>query len=261
MTTILGRFFSLTEPGRRASHSSGLPEAVRLHFEGSSIDTVRKLHTEILAFYAADCAKYDSGHRLQIMRIYRMLPSFMEQKKKRIVYKKIDPKSARADRYADEFDYLSACVVALPAVAVSNPVFPLLESATKNLLKLYLNDVGLLSSQFFAGNVRPVLEDVPSVNLGSLYETFVAMELSAHSHHLFYYDNREKGEVDFLINDYDNLCILPIEVKSGRDWQIHSSLTRMVTEGARKGIVLCNSNKARHREGITYLPVYMAAFL
>ena len=250
MTTILGRFFSLTEPGRRASHSSGLPEAVRLHFEGSSIDTVRKLHTEILAFYAADC-----------MRIYRMLPSFMEQKKKRIVYKKIDPKSARADRYADEFDYLSACGVALPALAVSNPVFPLLESATKNLLKLYLNDVGLLSSQFFADNVRPVLEDVPSVNLGSLYETFVAMELSAHSHPLFYYDNREKGEVDFLINDYDNLCILPIEVKSGRDWQIHSSLTRMVTEGARKGIVLCNSNKARHREGITYLPVYMAAFL
>ena len=241
--------------------TGGLPEAVRLHFEGSSIDTVRKLHTEILDFYAADCAKYDSGHRLQIMRIYRMLPSFMEQKKKRIVYKKIDPKSARADRYADEFDYLSACGVALPALAVSNPVFPLLESATKNLLKLYLNDVGLLSSQFFAGNVRPVLEDVPSVNLGSLYETFVAMELSAHSHHLFYYDNREKGEVDFLINDYDNLCILPIEVKSGRDWQIHSSLTRMVTEGARKGIVLCNSNKARHREGITYLPVYMAAFL
>ena len=87
------------------------------------------------------------------------------------------------------------------------------------------------------------------------------MELSAHSHPLFYYDNREKGEVDFLFNDYDNLCILPIEVKSGRDWQIHSSLTRMVTEGASKGIVLCNSNKARHREGITYLPVYMAAFL
>lgn len=241
--------------------TGGLPEAVRLHFEGSSIDTVRKLHTEILAFYEADCAKYDSGHRLQSMRIYRMLPSFMEQRKKRIVYKKIDPKSARADRYADEFDYLSACGVALPALAVSNPVFPLLESATKNLLKLYLNDVGLLSSQFFADNVRPVLEDVPSVNLGSLYETFVAMELSAHSHPLFYYDNREKGEVDFLINDYDNLCILPIEVKSGRNWKIHSSLTRMVTEGASKGIVLCNSNKARHREGITYLPVYMAAFL
>ena len=249
MPTIQGRSFSLTEPGRRASHSSGLPEAVRLHFEGSSIDTVRKLHTEILAFYAADCAKYDSGHRLQIMRIYRMLPSFMEQKKKRIVYKKIDPKSARADRYADEFDYLSACGVALPARDRFIDRFDLFE------------DVGLLSSQFFAGNVRPVLEDVPSVNLGSLYETFVAMELSAHSHHLFYYDNREKGEVDFLINDYDNLCILPIEVKSGRDWQIHSSLTRMVTEGARKGIVLCNSNKARHREGITYLPVYMAAFL
>lgn len=66
----------------------------------------------------------------------------------------------------------------------------------KNLIKLYLNDVGLLSSVLFGTNINAIIEDVWSINLGSLYETFVAMELSAHNHPLFYYDNRGKGEVD-----------------------------------------------------------------
>lgn len=242
----------------------GLPEAVRSHVDGMDINGIRKLHSEIISFYAADCAKYDSEHRLQIMRIYHLLPSFMEQRKKRVVYKEIDPGSARSDRYVDEFDYLSSSGVALPVMAVSNPVFPLDESVTKNLLKLYMNDVGLLSSVLFASNTRAVLDDVRSINLGALYETFTAMELCAHGHRLFYYDNRVKGEVDFLINDYDRLAVLPIEVKSGRDYQIHSSLTSMIKTnegGATEGLVLCNSNSAKPRNGIRYIPSYMTMFI
>ena len=37
---------------------------------------------------------------------------------------------------------------------------------------------------------------------------------------LYYYDNRKKGEVDFLVDDYANLEVLPIEIKSVKeiDW-------------------------------------------
>lgn len=84
----------------------------------------------------------------------------------------------------EEFDYLTASGVALGVHAVSNPVFPLLESSSKNLIKLYLNDVGLLSAVFFGTNINAVSGDVRSINLGSLYETFAAMELSAHKHPL-----------------------------------------------------------------------------
>lgn len=244
--------------------TGGLPDVVARHVEGESFATLRTMQYELRSFYAADCSKYDSEHRLQIMRIYNLLPSFMEQRKKRVVYKKIDPSSARSDKYAEEFDYLISSGVAIPVLAVSNPVFPLLESSSKNLLKLYMNDVGLLSAALYGNNVNAVLDGPGSVNLGSLYETFVSMELHAHSHELFYYDNRAKGKVDFLLNDHDNLSILPIEVKSGRDYQIHSSISSMIANGVggcRKGLVLSNSRDVRQRGGIVYLPVYDCMFI
>ena len=114
--------------------------------------------------------------------------------------------------------------IALNVNSISNPKYPLSESVHKNLLKLYLNDVGLLTAQLYRNNVRPVLSDEEGVNLGSVYESVIAQELKAHGHNLFYYDNKQKGEVDFLIDDYKSTSVLPIEVKSGKNYTIHSAI-------------------------------------
>ena len=112
--------------------------------------------------------------------------------------------------------------------AISNPHFPLSESLQKNLLKLYLNDVGLLTGLLYHNNIRSVLEDMRSVNLGSVYECVVAQELRAHGHKLFYYDNRKQGEVDYLIDDHKVMSVHPIEVKSGKDYTVHSALNNLM---------------------------------
>lgn len=87
--------------------------------------------------------------------------------------------------------------------AISNPVFPLIESAGKNLLKLYLNDVGILTGILYGNNIRAILDDQPSVNLGSVYETVVANELKAHGYKLFYYDHREMMKRKFHSNNVE----------------------------------------------------------
>lgn len=69
--------------------------------------------------------------------------------------------------------------------------------------------------QGYNTNIRAILDDEKSIKLGSIYESDVASELIAHGYNLFYYDNRSKGEVDYLIDDYDSLSVVPIEVKSG----------------------------------------------
>ena len=89
----------------------------------------------------------------------------------------------------------------------------LLESESKNLIKLYMNDVGLLTNLLYGTNINAVLRDEKSVNLGAVYETVVAQELHAHGFPLHYYDNKQKGEVDFIVDDYSQLSVLPIEVK------------------------------------------------
>lgn len=70
------------------------------------------------------------------------------------------------------------------------------------------------------------MEDVNSVNLGAVYETFVAQELNAHGNGCFYYDNKKNGEVDYLIDDPVHCSTMPIEVKSGKDYRKHSALLR-----------------------------------
>jgi hypothetical protein len=83
-------------------------------------------------------------------KIYDMIPSMMENKKKRIVANKIESKkSARLSSYQDEFEYLTNSGVALKVSAITDVKFHLIESSTKNLLKLYLNDVGILTGVLY----------------------------------------------------------------------------------------------------------------
>lgn len=243
----------------------GMPQAVQEFVNSRNLVPVRAIQADIHKLYDADATKYDLEHRLHIARIYEMIPSAMESHKKRVVYREIENKPrCRHSDYIEEFDFLSASGVALEVKAISNPSFPLIESGVKNLLKLYLNDVGLLTGILYRNNIKPVIDTECSVNLGSVYETVVAMELRAHGHNLFYYDNKKNGEVDFLIDNYYNLSAMPIEVKSGKDYTIHSALNRLLENKdyrVEEGIVLSNSREVRQEGNIIYLPIYYVMFL
>ena len=148
--------------------------------------------------------------------------------------------------------------------AVSNPVFPLNETISKNLLKLYLNDVGILTGILYRNNVRAILDDEKSVNLGTVYESVVSQELAAHGFDLFYYDNRSKGEVDYLISDYDSLSVVPLEIKSGKDYKVHSALSNFVQNeeyNVKTAYIFSNERKVEKVGKITYAPIYDVMFL
>lgn len=242
----------------------GLPDAVNSFLADRNIQLVREIQSEIHDYYAADASKYDSARKLKIRKIYDMIPSNLENKKKRVVAQKIEDKRGKtfAD-YQDEFEYLISAGIALNVQAISTPVFPLIESSGKNLLKLYLNDVGILSGILYGTNIRAILDDERSINLGSVYECVVASELIAHGYKLFYYDNRNKGEVDYLIDDYDSLSAVPIEVKSGKDYTVHSALNTFVKNEdyhIKKAFVLSNAREITTNGKITYLPIYFVMF-
>ena len=242
----------------------GLPDAVNSYLSDHNIQLVREIQREIHDYYAADASKYDEEKKLKIRRIYDLIPSNMDNKKKRVVAKRIEGKKGkRFGDYQDEFDYLVSAGIALNVRAISTPVFPLLESSGKNLLKLYLNDVGILTGLLYGNNIRAVLSDQTSVNLGSVYESVVASELIAHGYQLFYYDNRTKGEVDYLIDDYESLSAVPIEVKSGKDYTVHSALNTFVQNEdyhIKKAFVVSNERKVTTQGKVTYLPIYDIMF-
>ena len=239
----------------------GLPDAVNEFLATKNIANIRTIQNEIHHLYGVDAARYEESHnRLKIQRIYGMVPSNLENKKKRIVAKDIeDKKGKRMSDYVEEFDYLISSGITLEVKAISKPSFPLIENSGKNLLKLYMNDVGILTSLFFGTNIKAVMEDVASINLGSVYETVVAQELKAHGFNLYYYDNKKNGEVDYLIDDMANLSVLPLEIKSGKDYQVHSALDKFLEikeYNIHQAFVLSNAQQVEVKDGITYLPIY-----
>ena len=243
----------------------GLPDAVNTFLSTDNIVELRQLQSEIHNYYGADASQYDKENKLKIRRVYDIIPSNLENKRKRVFVNRIEEiKGKRFNDYAEEFDYLVASGIALEVKAISQPKFPMLESCKKNLLKLYLNDVGLLSGLLYGRNARAVLDDEKSINLGSVYESVVAQELYAHHHQLYYYDNKKNGEVDFLIENYDLLTVVPIEVKSGKDYKIHSALDTFVKtkdHNIKEAIVLSNEREVSIQQGITYLPIYYVMYL
>lgn len=235
----------------------GLPAAVDSFVKNSNIVEFRCIQKDVHDLYAVNASKYEeeNGRKLKVRRIFEMIPSNLANKKKRVIIKDIENKSwKRSENYQDEFEYLISAGVALGVKAVSG----------KNLLKLYLNDVGLLSGMYFKNNIRAIMSDEGSINLGSVYETVVAQELRAHGHELFYYDNKKNGEVDFLIDDADNLSNIPIEVKSGKDYTVHSALNKFLSVkdyNIKRAYVLSNSREVSVVNGTIYIPVYYVMFL
>ena len=245
----------------------GMPSAVNTYLSEHNMVSVRNIHRDISLLYKNDAAKYESEslRKLKIQRIYDMVPSNLEKVKKRIVAKDIElKKGKRMADYQDEFEYLISSGITLEVQAISKPSYPLVENSGKNLLKLYMSDIGLLTGILYHNDVQPIMNDKCGVNLGSVYENVVAQELKAHGFKLYYYDNKKNGEVDFLIDSVDLLSALPIEVKSGKDYYIHTALNNLLKVDEYKitnGIVFSNEEKVYNNGNVIYMPIYYVMFL
>ena len=134
----------------------------------------------------------------------------------------------------------------------------------KTLIKLYMNDVGLLTNILYRENIKPILDGIESINLGSVYETFAATELKAHKGNIYYYDNKKNGEVDYLVDDYENLSVLPIEIKSGKNYYVHNAITNLINiqnYNIKGGYLFTNDIELKEKNGILQMPIYYISFI
>lgn len=70
--------------------------------------------------------------------------------------------------------------------------------------------------------------------------------------------------MDFLIDDDSELCVLPIEVKSGKDYTVHSALSKFLDEPEYhipRGIVLSSERQLFTKNRVTYMPIYYVMFI
>ncbi|MGN0189402.1 MAG: ATP-binding protein [Candidatus Cryptobacteroides sp.] len=239
----------------------GMPAAVMSYKDNNNLQDVIESQKEIIRLYRKDISQYDEKRQLRIKEVFDLIPSELNSKSKRFYIKSLNEK-ARAEMYQDEFLWLKDAGAGIPVYNVEEPKSPLKLARSRNLFKLFSNDVGLLASQYSDGIQLKILTGNDTVNFGAVYENAVAQELLAHGfENLYYYNNKKRGEVDFVI-EYDG-NVFPIEVKSGKDYTRHRALNNILgcpDYTIPKAIVLCNDNLSG--DGIVrYLPVYMMMFI
>lgn len=238
----------------------GMPAAVDKYLQSNNLQVVMSEQQDILRLYKRDIAKYDPNNKLYIEEIFNLIPPELNAKNKRFILKSLN-NHAKFDRMENSFLWLSNAGVALPVYNVEEPKVPLLLARSRNLFKLFQSDVGLLACQYAEGIQMRIIQGDKEINYGSVYENAVAQELVAHGIKPYYYNNKKMGEVDFVIETGGK--VLPIEVKSGKDYELHRALSNVMKcddYDIPEAVVFNNGNL--HVDGKTvYAPVYMVMFL
>lgn len=238
----------------------GMPAAVSKYIESNNLQEVMAVQQDIIRLYKRDIAQYDPDNKLYIEEIFDLIPPELNAKNKRFILKRLN-ENVKFERYRNSFLWLKNAGVALPVYNIEEPKIPLLLARSRNLFKLFQNDIGLLAAQYSEGIQLRIIKGDKSINFGSVYENAVAQELVAHGVEPYYYNNKKRGELDFVIELGGR--VLPIEVKSGKDYAVHRALSNIMDcseYDLPQAVVFNNDNL--HIEGrIVYAPVYMVMFV
>lgn len=240
--------------------TGGMPAAVSKYLESNNLQEVMAIQQDIIRLYKRDIAQYDPDNKLYIEDIFDLIPPELNAKNKRFILKRLN-ENAKFERFRNSFLWLKNAGVAIPVYNVEEPKMPLLLARSRNLFKLFQSDIGLLAAQYAEGIQLRIIKGDKDINFGSIYENAVAQELTAHSLTPYYYSNKKRGEIDFVIETGGK--ILPIEVKSGKDYETHHALSNIMDCGEYEldeAIVLNNEN-LYVKGKVTYAPIYMIMFL
>lgn len=240
----------------------GMPAAVQAFVNGAGdMGPVRRVQNDLVVSYVHDITKYAGTAAPNVRAIFEQLPLQLDAKSQRFRLNSLEPK-ARYDKFKLDFNWLVSAHVGLKCDVARDPRSPLKATEDPGNFKLYESDTGMLSSRYDISVARALYTDDRTVNLGFMFENVFAQALAACGCLLYYYMNRKRGEVDFLVEGARGQ-VVPIEIKSGRSPRAHEALTKLLeTEdfGIDSGFVFSRLN-VEERDKVVYLPWYAALCL
>lgn len=241
----------------------GMPDAVCGYVEKNSLVAVENAHKAIEYFIRDDITKYASDNeKLKIKEIYNIVPTELNSMSKRFIFSHILGHNKNDDE-ALSFSWLINAGIVIPVYVAEEPIIPLKISSKRNKLKVFHEDVGLLTFLLLDANSKlKLLNGEIKMNYGAIFENVCAQLLYSHGFlDLYYYDNKKNGEVDFLIEK--NSKVIPLEIKSGKDYERHKALKNLLNlknYNIDEGYVFYDGNYYKE-DNVHYFPIYFIDFL
>ena len=245
----------------------GMPRAVDVFIKKNDYKLVTDTHYEIINWYKSDIIKYAPiGDRLVISMMYEALASQINEKNRKFIKSHLEEiPNYKNLQLEDKLLWLSNSGIAIPTYNVHNATFPLKASKDYKVVKLFANDVGLLTTMLFETNdKKKIFDDDSDIDFGAVYENVAAELLLAHNIQPFYKSMKKDGEIDFVTEK--RRSIIPIEIKSNRPNKLglyeHKALDKYLDnyKDTNEAYLFGLTNINRINQTLTYYPIYMIEF-
>lgn len=236
----------------------GMPRAVSEFVESHNFANVLKIQRDIVDNYLDDIAKYaEKTEKAKARECFLSIPKQLSKDYKKFQYSLIEAK-ATSRKFAGSLMWLYDAGIVNYCYNLTIPELPLEGNSINNQFKIYMNDTGLLVSMLEEGSQKDIIDGNLGIYKGAIFENIVAEIFTKLNKKLYYFEYRNKLEIDFFIR-YNGLATA-IEVKSAENTKAKSLVSVINNWNVKKGIKLSGKNISEN-ENITNYPLYMAIFL
>lgn len=233
----------------------GMPEAVKdiINKKMNILEFNKNIASDIIISYLNDMNKYvvSNAESIKIEAIYKSIPTQLSNPSNKFQYSKLN-KNARSRDYIEPLNWLISSSMIYKSNLIKNIQIPLKGFIDENCFKLYLSDVGLLTS-LLGVKYNDIILDNLEIYKGIITENYVATQFVSNKNDLYYWSSSNKAEIEFLL--YNDDGIIPVEVKANKN--IKSKSLNMYIEKFKPKYSIRISNKNFGFEnGIKSVPLY-----
>ncbi len=237
----------------------GMPEAIKdyIGVKEEILLTNKKIVKNVIISYLADMNRYtlNNTESIKIEKVYKAIPATLAKENRKFQYKDIE-KGAKKRDYESAIDWLKASNLVYQCTLVNKIQPPLKAFEQIDYFKLYLSDVGLLTS-LLEISFSDILLDTEYMFKGTIAENYIAQTFRTNDISLYYWKSNNMAEVDFLLYGEDG--IIPVEVKANNNTKSKSLKMYMEKYNPKYAIRISTKNFG-YTNNIKSIPLY-AAFL
>lgn len=183
----------------------GMPESIKEYIRKES--DIFKYNKNILktirTAYLADMTKYviSLPESVKIENTYLSIPSILGNENNKFKYSEIQ-KGANKRDYETAIDWLVSSKMVYKVNQINKVEIPLKAYENRDSFKLYINDVGILTSMLDL-EFNSILLDEEFMYKGALVENYIAQVLATKGYNIYYWSSGNKAEIDFVISTKD----------------------------------------------------------
>lgn len=237
----------------------GMPQAVQkiVDVNQNIFDFDKTIVKNIIESYLNDMNQYilNNTEKSRIEAIYKSIPSQLGNVSNKFQYTKINS-NARSRDYETALQWLISSTMIYKCNLLKTIQIPPKAYADEEYFKLYISDVGLLTS-LLEIQYNDILLDNNFLYKGNIAENYVAEQLVRNGVSLYYWKSNSDAEIDFILYNEDGL--IPIEVKAS-DNITSKSLNSYIKKYNPKYSIRISAKNFGFENNIKSIPLY-AAFL